>query len=309
MTFIHEKAICESKNIGYGSKIWAFAHILPRAVIGSHCNICDGVFIENDVVVGNNVTIKCGVQLWDGITLEDNVFIGPNVTFTNDINPRSKKYPEKFLKTKVKEGASIGANATILPGIMIGRGAMVGAGAVVTQSVPPFATVVGNPAHIVNYNTNETSNISESNSVKLDNILSRTKNVNCSLLKLPHFSDMRGSLVPMEHSSQFPFFPNRSFLVYGVKSNKVRGEHAHKTCEQLLIAVSGQLSVVIDNGQKRTEVILSNPEDALYIPPGIWGIQYKFSKDAVLLVYASDSYLDEDYIRCYDEFIDYINEK
>src|SRR6185436_8881129 len=118
---------------------------LPGARIGRNCNICSHVFIENGVVIGDNVTVKCGVQLWDGITLEDDVFIGPNVTFTNDRRPRSKRYPEAFERTTVCAGASIGANATILPGLVIGRSAMVGAGAVVTHSVPPNAIVIGNP--------------------------------------------------------------------------------------------------------------------------------------------------------------------
>ena len=118
-------------------------------MIGSECNICDNVFIENDVKVGDRVTIKCGVQLWDAITLEDDVFIGPNVTFTNDPFPRSRHYPESFTPTVVRRGASIGGNATILPGITIGEGAMVGAGAVVTKDVPAKAVVIGNPAKIV----------------------------------------------------------------------------------------------------------------------------------------------------------------
>ena len=131
--------------------IWAFAHVLPGARIGSDCNICDHVFVENDVVVGDRVTVKSGVQLWDGIRLADDVFVGPNVTFTNDPFPRSKVYPASFPETFVGPGASLGANATVLPGLTIGRDAMVGAGAVVTKDVPPHAIVVGNPARIVGY--------------------------------------------------------------------------------------------------------------------------------------------------------------
>jgi UDP-2-acetamido-3-amino-2,3-dideoxy-glucuronate N-acetyltransferase len=149
--FQHPKALVESDRIGAGTRIWAFAHILPRASIGSDCNICDGVFIENDVVIGDRVTIKCGVQIWDGITLEDNVFIGPNATFTNDPFPRSGIYPESYARTIIRHGASIGANATILPGLTIGANAMVGAGAVVTRDVPQNAIVVGNPARIKGY--------------------------------------------------------------------------------------------------------------------------------------------------------------
>lgn len=133
---IHNLADVQSKNIGQDTKIWQFCVVLEKAVIGKNCNICAHVLIENDVIVGDNVTVKSGVQLWDGIRIEDNVFIGPNVTFTNDLYPRSKKYPERFLQTVVKKGASIGANATILPGITIGENAMIAAGSIVTKDVP-----------------------------------------------------------------------------------------------------------------------------------------------------------------------------
>lgn len=134
--FIHKLADVQSKNIGQDTKIWQFCVVLEKAVIGKNCNICAHVLIENDVVVGDNVTVKSGVQLWDGIRIEDNVFIGPNVTFTNDLYPRSKKYPEKFMQTVVKKGASIGANATIIPGVTIGENTMIAAGSIVTKDVP-----------------------------------------------------------------------------------------------------------------------------------------------------------------------------
>ncbi|WP_297550530.1 acyltransferase [Thermococcus sp.] len=146
--FIHPNALVESEHVGEGTRIWAFAHVLPGAKIGKNCNICDHVFVENDVIVGDNVTIKNGVQLWDGVRIEDNVFVGPNVTFTNDLRPRSKVYPPEFIKTYIKEGASIGANATIVCGVTIGRWAMIGAGSVVTRDVPDYALVYGVPARL-----------------------------------------------------------------------------------------------------------------------------------------------------------------
>src|ERR1700733_12135689 len=149
--FKHQLAIVESSAVGGGTRVWAFAHILPGAKIGSDCNICDHTFIENDVIVGDRVTVKCGVQLWDGLRVEDDVFIGPNATFTNDAFPRSKRQPPRFLTTIVKKGASIGANATILPGVTIEENVMVGAGTVVTRNVPRNAIVVGNPGQIVSY--------------------------------------------------------------------------------------------------------------------------------------------------------------
>lgn len=147
--FVHPHGICESSNIGEGTRIWAFVHVLEGARIGADCNICDHVFIENDVVVGDRVTVKSGVQLWDGLRVGDDVFIGPNATFTNDPFPRSKVYEHETAVTRIEAGASVGANATILPGVTIGARAMVGAGSVVTRDVPSGAIVTGNPARVI----------------------------------------------------------------------------------------------------------------------------------------------------------------
>lgn len=147
--FVHPAAICETVAVGNDTRIWAFVHVLSGAKIGEDCNICDHVFIENDVIVGDRVTIKSGVQLWDGVRLEDDVFVGPNVTFTNDLFPRSKQHLDQYAITTVRKGASLGANCTILPGLTVGESAMVGAGAVVVRDVPDFAVVTGNPARVV----------------------------------------------------------------------------------------------------------------------------------------------------------------
>lgn len=147
----HPNAIVETKHIGSGTRIWAFAHILPNAVIGENCNINDHTFIENDVVIGDNVTIKSGVYIWDGVRISDNVFIGPNVTFTNDLKPRSKQYPEKFEQTLIEEWASIGANSTIIAGHTIGEYAMIGAGSVITKNIPNNTLWYGNPAKMKGY--------------------------------------------------------------------------------------------------------------------------------------------------------------
>lgn len=147
---IHPLSDVQTKIIGQRTNIWQYVVALPGAKIGDDCNICSHCFIENDVTIGDRVTIKNGVQVWDGMRIEDDVFIGPNVTFTNDMYPRSKVEFE-LLITKIGKGAAIGANATILPGISIGEKAMVGAGAVVTEDVPPKAVVVGNPAKVIKY--------------------------------------------------------------------------------------------------------------------------------------------------------------
>ncbi len=151
MSYIHPLADIAQAEIGEGTKVWQFVVILKGAVIGSDCNICAQSLIEGDVIIGNNVTVKSGVQLWDGTRIGNNVFIGPNVTFTNDFFPRSKVYPDNFTGITVEDFASIGANATILPGVTIGESAMIGAGSVVTKDVPSKAVVVGNPAKIIRF--------------------------------------------------------------------------------------------------------------------------------------------------------------
>jgi UDP-2-acetamido-3-amino-2,3-dideoxy-glucuronate N-acetyltransferase len=304
--FQHPQALVESQTIGKGTRVWAFAHILPNAQIGEDCNICDHVFIENDVRVGNRVTIKCGVQLWDGVTLEDDVFIGPNVTFTNDLFPRSQQYPESFANTLVRHGASIGANATILPGVTIGIGAMIGAGAVVTKDVPPHAIVVGNPGRIRGY-TSGVSTLGQTN-LQQPNQLLTSKVRGVRLQDLPMVDDLRGMLSFGEYDKHLPFVPKRYFVVYGVPSSEIRGEHAHHALHQFLVCVAGSVSVVVDDGVSREEILLSNPGTGLHIPPLVWGIQYKYSSDAVLLVLASDVYKAEDYIRDYDQFLKVVNQ-
>jgi len=299
---VHPLGCCESATVGSGTRIWAYAHVLPGARIGSDCNICDHVFIENDVVVGDRVTIKCGVQLWDGCRIDDDVFIGPNATFTNDRFPRSKRYPEAFAQTRVGRGASIGANATILPGLSIGPYAMVGAGAVVTRSVPPYATVVGNPARIVGYvNTVAPPTAAAAPAARPERSATHVQGV--TLHRLAHARDLRGSLSVGEIPRDVPFPVKRYFLVFDVPSVETRGEHAHRQCHQFLICVRGSCAVVADDGTQREEFLLDRPDLGLHLPPMTWGIQYKYTKDAVLLVFASEHYDPDDYVRDYQQFI------
>lgn len=306
--FIHERGLCESADVGAGTRIWAFSHVLPGAQIGRDCNICDHVFVENDVVIGDEVTVKCGVQLWDGLRVGSRVFIGPNATFTNDLRPRSKRLPERFLETVLEDDVSIGANATILPGLRIGRGAMVGAGAVVTRDVPPYATVAGNPAIIIGYqDSSPPSGPWDSLQVKQSLLAEPGSRVDlgvrgCWIERLPHYSDMRGSLTPLELGKGLPFNPHRVFLVHDVVSHRVRGEHAHHRCQQFLVAAHGGVSIVVDDGGNRREVRLEDPTVGLYLAPMVWGIQYNFSPGCVLMVAASHAYESDDYIRDYAEF-------
>jgi UDP-2-acetamido-3-amino-2,3-dideoxy-glucuronate N-acetyltransferase len=307
--FCHPNAICETDTIGDGTRIMAFAHIMPNARIGAGCNIYGGVFIENDVSIGDDVTINCGVQLWDGLRVESRVFIGPNTTFTNDHTSRSKVNSDEYLKTRIESNAFIGANATIISGVKIGNNAIIGAGSVVIKDVPAFAKVAGNPAKIIGYTTNIKINdfMNKSIAKKLGNKEEKYYEKvlgECYVKRLPKFSDMRGSLTPLDLKIDFPFKPKRIFFVYGVDSSLSRGEHAHRKCKQFLVAVSGSLSVILDDAHKRIEITLNEPNLGLYVAPMVWGVQYKFSQDAVLLVVCSEEYNSKDYIRDYKVFYD-----
>lgn len=294
---IHLLADVQSKSIGDGTFVWQFCVILPGAVIGKECNICSHCFVENDVIIGARVTVKCGVQLWDGLRVEDDVFIGPNVTFTNDKYPKSKHHQDVVATTHLKKGVSIGANATILPGITIGENAIVAAGAVVTQDIPENAIVKCVPAKITGY-TDTLVHSELMVSVENEDILTGPV-----LYSLSTVQDIRGNLAVGEYGKELPFEPKRVFMVSDVPNSKVRGTHAHKECHQFLVATSGSIHVILDDGKARHEYVLSNRSVGLYIKPGVWSIQYKYSEDAVLLVLASHGYDADDYIRDYNEYL------
>jgi acetyltransferase-like isoleucine patch superfamily enzyme len=301
--FVHPQGICESETVGDQTRVWAFAHVLPGARIGVDCNICDHVLVENDVVVGDRVTVKSGVQLWDGVRLGDDVFVGPNVTFANDRFPRSKQYPEEFLQTVVGDGASLGAGAVVLPGIRIGRGAMVGAGAVVTKDVPANAVVVGNPARITGYaGAGKGAAVAPAGQTAPDAAAAGALPGGAALVPVRVASDLRGSLAAIELGSGLPFVPARFFAVFGVPSGDVRGEHAHRACEQVLVCLRGSVSCIVDDGTTRAEVRLDQPDVGLHMPAMTWGTQYRYTPDAVLAVFASLPYDADDYIREYEQF-------
>lgn len=299
---IHPQSDVQTNKVGEATRIWQYVVVLPLAKIGAQCNICSHCLIENDVVIGDRVTIKSGVQLWDGLRIGNDVFIGPNASFTNDRFPRSQKKPAKFLVTTIHDGASVGAGAVILPGLEIGRNAMVAAGAVVTRSVPPNAVVVGNPAKIVGYVDASHGNEVSSSSTQVEVGISATRVNGVNLHRLPRVVDIRGSLTVGEFDRSIPFIAKRYFMVFDVPSVETRGEHAHRECHQFLICVRGSCALVADDGTNRQEFLLDRQDIGIHLPPMVWGIQYKYSADAVLLVFASHYYDSNDYIRDYSQF-------
>lgn len=298
---IHDQGLCESGDVGSGTQIGAFGHVLPRARLGADCVIGDRVHIDNDVVVGDRVTIRSGVHLSEGVRLGDDVVLGPNVTFADRPSVHRGPSSDVFSPTAIGQGAYVGANATVLPGVTVGRQARVEAGAVLTKDVPANAVVGGNPARIVGYIDAEcggpTAVVGLADSLPTSNV------PGVNVLRMTRADDMRGSLVAANFEQDLPFVPRRFFTVFDVPSSDLRGSHAHRVCHQVLVCVQGSLHAVVDNGSRRQEFVLDRPDIGLHMEPMIWGTQYRYSADAVLLVLASHVYDAGDYIRNHDDFL------
>jgi UDP-2-acetamido-3-amino-2,3-dideoxy-glucuronate N-acetyltransferase len=310
--FVHPAGICESEHVGDRTRVWAFAHVLPGATVGADCNLCDGVFVENDVVVGDRVTVKNGVQLWDGVRLADDVFVGPNATFTNDPYPRSRRPPDAFAVTQVHEGASIGAGAILLPGVTVGRHAMVGAGSVVTRDVPAHAQVVGNPARIVSYVHGGVRDPEPTGGPAPDQsqpTATGSLPERVSIIDVPVHTDLRGSLAAGELDELLPFDPARYFIVFDIPQRQVRGDYAHRECWQYLTCLTGSASVHVDDGTHRAEISLAGPGRGVVVPPLVWSSQFASTPDATLLVLASHPDDADDYIREYGAFLALLDER
>jgi hypothetical protein len=231
--------------------------------------------------------------------------VGPNAWFTNDRFPRSRNWLVSYPRTIVRRGASIGANATVLPGLEIGRGAMIGAGAVVTRSVPPNAIVVGNPGRITGYaDASRSQPPAPTSTPSGDTSRIDTDVSGVFIWRARTVPDLRGNLTAGEvGEGGLPFTPKRWFMVYDVPTREIRGEHAHRECHQYLMCAAGKVTVAFDDGKNRGEVLLDEPSLGVYLPPMIWGTQYRYDEDAVLLVLASHHYDAGDYIREYDQFL------
>lgn len=296
MAVIHDSSSIGDCVIGTGTNVWQYVVIGDDVSIGKDCNICAHCFIETGVSIGNRVTLKCGVQVWSGITIEDDVFVGPNVSFCNDLFPRSKIWREP-VGTVLEKGSSIGAGAVLLPGISVGANSMIGAGSVVTKSVPPNVVVCGNPARIISSINAQGREPKSYDAARVDSPL---------ILKSKVVEDLRGSLCVTEFAESIPFNPVRSYVVFDVPNEQIRGEHAHKKCEEYLICIKGSVDVLCDDGITEWTAHLKGG-DAIYLKPLIWRELKNYRNDAIVCVLSSRPYEADDYIKNYSDFVRWVH--
>ena len=292
-SFVDPSARCETADIGDGTHVLAYARVGPDVAIGSNCAVGDYAMVVGDVILEDDVTIHPGAQVLGRVRIEQGASIGPGAVVGAAAG-----------EVAVNRFAAVGANATVLPGVAIGRRAVVEPGSVVTDSVPANAVVSGNPARIVSYldsghEAGEREIVAAS--VAASGV-AETRVGGVTLHPLAHARDLRGSLTATEFST-LPFEPRRLFTVFDVPSESVRGSHAHRECAQFLVCTVGEVSCLVDDGTAREEIRLGSPGVGLYIPPLIWGAQWRYSHDALLLVLASHPYDAGDYIRDYEEFL------
>ena len=281
--FVDASAQFDGDSLGAGSRVLAYVRVAPGATIGENC-----VLHDHAVLTGS-------VQLEDGVVVGPGAILG--APSADGAGPSGDVVVRRF--------ASIGANVTVWPGVVIGRRAVVEPGAVVTENVPANAIVSGNPATIVAYvDGGEAASAREAvPPPSAAGSITETRVGGVTLHRLTHARDLRGSLTAVEFSG-LPFTPRRIFTVYGVPSESVRGAHAHRTCSQFLICTQGSLRCLVDDGSAREEIRLASPDLGLHIPPMVWGTQWRYTRDAVLLVLASHPYDPDDYIRDYEDFVD-----
>ena len=299
--FVHPEAKCESTNVGDGTHIGSQSCVETGAAIGAHCHlssasfICDGSQLGDRVTIGTGVRIEVPAIIEDGVTLESGVALAR-------FFPSSDVEVEAREPIRIRQNVWVGAGAFLSQGITVGRDAVIGAGSVVLHDVPAHAIVVGNPGQIQGYGGSQTDG--QAYPLRYDAELEAMRLPGgARFVEVLGVKDLRGRLSAIEFSDAFPWAPRRFFIVHDVPSQKVRGEHAHKECQQLLIALSGAVTVLLDDGQSRQEVRLDDPGSALLIPAMLWASQYQFSPDAALGVLASHLYDPEDYIRDYEQYL------
>jgi len=291
-TQIHNLASCEADTVGDGSCVGPFVSIAPGCKLGQNCDIQAHVVMQANCALANGVSLAAGVKLAEGTQVGKNVQVGANTTIGSSL--------QGSLPVSIEDDVTVGENAIIPAGVTLGQAAVVKPGTVVNRSIPPKAIVEGNPAAIVGY----IDTIKEEKTLQQKDYATESTEVSGVVLhKLPFIDDIRGNLSVGEFQQHIPFDVKRFFLVFDVPSAETRGEHAHKECHQFLLCVKGRVSFVADDGKSRQEFVLDKPYEGIHVPPMVWGIQYNYSEDAVLLVLASEHYDSDDYIRHYDEFL------
>jgi acetyltransferase-like isoleucine patch superfamily enzyme len=310
---IHALALCEAAELGAGTTVAPFARIRDGARIGARCAIGEGALVDGGVVLHDRVMVGAGAHIHGEVELEHDVSIGSHTTFTNEPSPADLQSGRSAaaadgsggrVATVVRAGVEIGPNATIYGGVEVGRGALIGAGTVVNRSVPPHAVVSGNPARILGYSQTQPS-AGHSARVGPEPGSTEVGVRGVHVQRFAEFVDLRGSLTAGDLPSTYvPFEPRRWFVVYDVPGGDLRGEHAHRECHQFMVCVAGRMSVAVDDGERRVEVQLDGPTLGLYIPPMVWGSQFRHEHDTVLLVLASHPYDPGDYIREYEAFLE-----
>lgn len=296
----HPTSVIDTADVGLGTQVGCFAHIAFGSCIGPQCIVGEHVGIQKGAVVGAKVRIGFGSLIGESALLEDGVIVGSHVSIAADTESSTPVTGRRDVTT-VRQGAKIGSSATLLRGVTVGSNAVVEPGAVVNRDIPPNAIVAGNPASICGYVT--ALKAPSQPQAPVGKQLPAVAVSGVTLHPMPIIKDIRGTLSAGEFGRSMPFVAKRYFIVYDVSDHEVRGEHAHRALHQFLVCVKGSVAVVVDDGARREEILLDSPSVGIHIPPMIWATQYKYSRDAVLLVLASDAYDNADYIRDYDEYL------
>lgn len=299
---VHPQAVCATHRLGAGTRLAAFAVVEAGAVVGQGCDIGSQAVIAAGAQLGDGVTVGSGTVVVGDALVEEGARLGAHVTLASSHLAPSR--PAQGIR--IGAGARVGDGAVVQAGIQVARQAVVEAGAVVTMDVPPYAIVVGNPAQIVGYV--DTVDMRAPAEPLVPRFAPGEKSqttavAGVTLHRLTVVQDLRGPLSVAEVGPDVPFAVQRYFVVFDVPNREVRGAHAHRRCHQFLVALRGSVSIVVDDGHRRAEILLETPGVGLHLPPLVWGIQYKYSPEAILLVLASDHYDPADYLRDYEEFL------
>ena len=296
----HSTSVIDTQDVGQGTSVGCFSHVASGSRVGPRCTVGDHVGIQMGVIIGAGVRIGFGSFVGTGAILEEDVTVGSHVAIAAEPCGLDTAVGGRETTT-VRHGVRLGSGVTLMRGVVVGSNAVVEPGAVVNRDIPPNAIVAGNPASIRGYVTALKARTQPQASVSSQLPALGVSGV--TLHTLPLIKDIRGTLSAGEFGKSLPFVVKRYFIVYDVSDHEVRGEHAHRKLHQFLVCVKGTVSVVADDGIRREEILLDSPGVGIHIPPMVWATQYKYSRDAVLLVLASEAYDNADYIRDYDEYL------